>query len=443
MVGSSGFARRADTTWEIWNEPNNASIPAAEYGGFVNEIANTIHSASLGGNPEILSGGLLVWGNSPHNETGAVTYLGALRYLEEAYGHFGSNPYVSGVAIHPYELDPESFHQPGYTAVQAFEYAVSGFRGKLNLLATFNETPQKQLSITEFGWPAEGGQWNVGESQQAALLGEAIDYARGNAGSLQLTNLDWYNFRDASGEINEWARYCGLRANDGHFRTAWTEFQAKALVRQWIPQAPTIETSTATQITDSQATLNGSVNPRGLPTHYRFEYGATPSYGNSVPQAGADAGSGESAIQVSATLEGLRPGTTYHYRLVAINAVNASYGPDRTFTTVSDARVATVVIPGEGVISDWRGSDGNLYETVAVNGKWTTFSPTWEGNPAGVAVTGDPSATISSANGLTIVWRGSDGNLYETLAVNGKWQTFSPTWGAIFGTVSLAAESSR
>lgn len=96
---------------------------------------------------------------------------------------------------------------------------------------------------------------------------------------------------------------------------------------------PRSGTEAATAVGGSQATLNGTVNPEGLPTSYRFEYGTTTSYGSSAPASPAPAGSGTSDVAVAEGLTGLEPGTTYHYRLVATNAEGTGYGEDRTFTT--------------------------------------------------------------------------------------------------------------
>src|SRR6202041_2997644 len=79
---------------------------------------------------------------------------------------------------------------------------------------------------------------------------------------------------------------------------------------------PTATTLAASNVQPTSATLNGSVNPRGLDTHYYFEYGtAAGQYGMSTSQV--DAGSGTATINVSSTVSGLEPDTTYHYRIVA------------------------------------------------------------------------------------------------------------------------------
>ena len=96
--------------------------------------------------------------------------------------------------------------------------------------------------------------------------------------------------------------------------------------------APAATTGPADMVTDHSATLSGSVNANGAPTRYHFEYGPTTAYDRTT--ATADAGSG-GAVAAAATLEGLSPATTYHYRLVATNSGWVTKGDDQTFTTAS------------------------------------------------------------------------------------------------------------
>ncbi|MGD0452862.1 MAG: NHL repeat-containing protein [Solirubrobacteraceae bacterium] len=83
-------------------------------------------------------------------------------------------------------------------------------------------------------------------------------------------------------------------------------------------------------LTETAVTLNGAVNPSGHRLHYSFQYGSTTAYGQSSPTE--DAGEGATLTPASASLAGITPGVTYHYRLVAIGAGGESYSPDSTFT---------------------------------------------------------------------------------------------------------------
>jgi hypothetical protein len=88
-----------------------------------------------------------------------------------------------------------------------------------------------------------------------------------------------------------------------------------------------------TTLTPSAATLNGTVNPQGVPTTYQFEYGTTASYGGRAPGSPAKLGPGASAVTVSARIAYLAPGTTYHYKLTTSKAGRTFSTADATFTT--------------------------------------------------------------------------------------------------------------
>ena len=92
------------------------------------------------------------------------------------------------------------------------------------------------------------------------------------------------------------------------------------------PPLPAVSTEGATEVVFDAATLTGIVNPNGTEassdTRWCFEYGvgSTGGYGlGSVPAVAQDAGSGMTPVPVSARLAGLSAGTTYRYRLVAVD----------------------------------------------------------------------------------------------------------------------------
>ena len=112
--------------------------------------------------------------------------------------------------------------------------------------------------------------------------------------------------------------------NDGNARSSYS--QDNALV---VSNAPGVITGSATSVTSTSATLNGTVNPNGEATTYYFEYGVDTSYGSTT--SSSSAGSGTSSVAVEAAISGLISNTTYHYRLVATNSEGTSYGDDKTF----------------------------------------------------------------------------------------------------------------
>jgi sugar lactone lactonase YvrE len=105
-------------------------------------------------------------------------------------------------------------------------------------------------------------------------------------------------------------------------------------VEKWgTPSTPEVVTQAASSIKATEATLKGTVNPSGVATTYRFEYGTTTSYGTSIPAPSENVGSGIEAVSKSHTITPLQPETTYHFRIVASNNYGTIYGQDNYFTT--------------------------------------------------------------------------------------------------------------
>jgi hypothetical protein len=97
-----------------------------------------------------------------------------------------------------------------------------------------------------------------------------------------------------------------------------------------------LTTEPATNVTTTSATLNGSFTGDGNDTHYYFEYGKTTAYGHlTATPPGLDQGTAVGTQNVSANIEGLVPGSAYHFRVVAGNVLGTSVGADETFTTAS------------------------------------------------------------------------------------------------------------
>jgi phosphodiesterase/alkaline phosphatase D-like protein len=129
--------------------------------------------------------------------------------------------------------------------------------------------------------------------------------------------------------------------------------------------APTAVTGAASGISPTGATLTGNVNPNGRPTNWHFEYGTSTSYGSSTPSQ--NAGSGTSAVGVSAPVSGLTAGRTYHFRLVATSDGGTSHGSDQSFTATSAPGVTT------NAASSVSTTSARLNGRVNPNGQSTTW----------------------------------------------------------------------
>jgi subtilisin family serine protease len=115
----------------------------------------------------------------------------------------------------------------------------------------------------------------------------------------------------------------------GFRRGASTDFQPMA---QRSTPPPSASTLAATELTTSEAVLNGTVNPNGFATTYQIEYGPTTAYGSTVPTSPKSVGSGTSAVSVTQAVSGLGEGS-YHFRVVASSSEGTTYSGDREFST--------------------------------------------------------------------------------------------------------------
>ncbi len=99
--------------------------------------------------------------------------------------------------------------------------------------------------------------------------------------------------------------------------------------------APTPDTGSATGITATGATLNGTVNDNGVAvTSLYFDYGTSaPAYGSTRAGTPATLSAGAGSTAVTGAITGLTCETTYHFRINAVHSNGTIYGSDKTFTT--------------------------------------------------------------------------------------------------------------
>lgn len=105
-----------------------------------------------------------------------------------------------------------------------------------------------------------------------------------------------------------------------------------------VAASPTIATKRIATVGTTTAVLEAEVTTGGKATKYHFEYDTT-QYKEGEGKHGTSTPTGEllapeSPKTVKVTIEGLQPGTTYHFRAVASNPSEAK-SADRSFTTYS------------------------------------------------------------------------------------------------------------
>jgi Zn-dependent metalloprotease len=132
-----------------------------------------------------------------------------------------------------------------------------------------------------------------------------------------------------------------------------------------ISLAPMVRLKQMVDVTETNATLYGQINPNSLATSFYFEYGLTPAFGSATPTYPLPAAT--EFQDISATIANLQPLQTYHYRLVATNGFATISTPAATFFTA--------VKP---VISSMTPTKGPIGTEITITGQH--FNPTPKNN---------------------------------------------------------------
>jgi uncharacterized repeat protein (TIGR03803 family) len=175
----------------------------------------------------------------------------------------------------------------------------------------------------------------------------------------------------------------------------------------------TAAVTNATQLTQTSATLNGTVNALNYDATVHFEYGTD---GNSFPNQVAAVPatvSGNTNTAVSAAVAGLTKGTTYYYRIVATNVGGTTVSGVSSFVTLTEptatigAAVALSTISAQvNGSANARGSNTQVSFEYGTDG--TTFPNSVSAIPSTVSGNNDTAVTAalhSLAQGTTYYYR--------------------------------------
>jgi photosystem II stability/assembly factor-like uncharacterized protein len=158
---------------------------------------------------------------------------------------------------------------------------------------------------------------------------------------------------------------------------------------------PVVTTNPATSVTPTSAILNGTVNPNGYATTAQFEYGLTTAYG-STASVTLSPNNGSTSQNVSAAVNGLQPGQTYHFRLAATNSQGNGTSSDSIFVTTSPTSTTTLTsTPNPSTY----GQSVTFTATVSSNGATPTGTVIFKAD--GVAINNcGTNGVVSLTNGI-------------------------------------------
>ena len=198
------------------------------------------------------------------------------------------------------------------------------------------------------------------------------------------------------------------------------------------PAAPALSTGPAEGVSETGATLTGSLSPDGADTHYYFQYGTQATYGSVSPAPpGNDAGSAYESVRAETVLAGLTANTTYHYRLVGVTSFGTTFGADATLTTPgppavdseSSESVKYIAATLQAQITPDGSETGYQFE-YGETAAYSNISPGVVGLGSGEGPVSVPAATLTGLTpNTTYHYRVVASNGYGT--VNGPDQTFT------------------
>ena len=158
---------------------------------------------------------------------------------------------------------------------------------------------------------------------------------------------------------------------------------------------PVAQTDPATSVGTTGATLNASVNPNGVATTYKYEYGTTTSFGTVIGPFNAGSGTTLTA-QPGQAITGLAPNTTYFYRVVARHGTNPEvFGQVRAFTTGGSPTAPAAVT---GAASSITATGASIAGTVNAHGRATAYIVEYGTTTSFGSITAPQSAGSSTAD---------------------------------------------
>lgn len=370
---SSGPVR----AWEIWNEPNRAingvngeNANPVVFGSFLGELAGVIR-AMPSEDPEIIVGGLL---SRKESKNGDLTVGAFIKNM----GHTAA---YDAVGLHPYAFETEDGKVPTQERIPAVIHRVRGNILEAHAALAAINTPNKEIWITELGWPVAADGWPVGgqggghpavsPELQAELLKASAEMIKNRRVEYKINRV-FYTADFDLPAVKDWGYRCGLirLKPDGHFeyRPSWKKFVAQTHAR-W-PRPPKIGSRSVTDRHSHHLMLNAEIDADGVDAEYDFFWEAANNPGDHGSSGWREAGFEEGFVERRVEATELQPDTTYNYHVEVKNDAE-----DKTDSGISTAHTEPVKETTATVTEHLNGEPGwasvagwSKYDGVGLNG---------------------------------------------------------------------------
>ena len=238
----------------------------------------------------------------------AAAIAGALDNDELTWNSGGDQPWFAGIGMSHDTNDGNDAAESGALGQDEESWIETTVTGPGNLSFQWKSASVDGADVLRF---------SIGASEATSLTG----------------TVDWQKqtFEIPAGDsVLRWRFARTSPANAGTSRV-WLDEVAYTLATE-----PVLTTAAATEVTETTATLGGEVTDEGgrAVTERGVVYATTTAPTLADDFANAATG-GTGGFIASGT--GLAPGTTYHARAYATNAIGTGYGPEITFTTGASA----------------------------------------------------------------------------------------------------------
>jgi DNA-binding beta-propeller fold protein YncE len=267
-------------------------------------------------------------------------YLTQITGKETPSGAFGGHYAVQGIAVdssgNVYVLDhegdvvdvfrPRQVPPPAPTAVTGEASAVTA--DSATIAGSVN--PGGNSSFSETTYYFEYG-------TTTAYSGGRIPLASGNAGV-------------GTNPVSETANLTGLELGTTYYyqivatnnQTGEETQTSKGGIRTFTTPGtpPVLGATAASAITQTTATIASTLDAQGLPTRYELQLGSTPG---SLGYAASGDTSSATTEPLALSATGLLPGTTYYYKLLAVNQDGTVETPEASFATAAAPGALTSV----------------------------------------------------------------------------------------------------